>query len=81
LIFEKQLAPLEAFHLQLIHFEIHAEARNHVVKIAMLDPQLTQALDVLEQIGIDVALFVTHGGCLYVVLKTEVAPHRGDAIR
>jgi hypothetical protein len=27
----------------------------------MFDAQLTQALDILEQIGIDVAFFVAHG--------------------
>src|ERR1700722_10793610 len=60
LILEHQLAPLESLHLQLIHLEVHAESGNDVVKIAMLDAQLAQALDVLEQIGIDVALIVTH---------------------
>src|ERR1700676_3523487 len=60
LIFEQQLAPLEAFHLQLVHLEVHAETGDDVVEIAMLDAQLAQALDVLEQIGIDVVLFVTH---------------------
>jgi len=46
--------------LQLVHLEIHAETGNDVVKITMLDAQLTQALDVLEEIRIDVVLFVTH---------------------
>jgi hypothetical protein len=62
LIFEQELAPLQALHLQLVDFEIHAEAGNDVVEIAMLDAQLAQALDVLEQIGIDVVVvFVAHG--------------------
>jgi hypothetical protein len=61
LIFEQELAPLEALHLQLVDFEIHGEARNDVIKIPVLDAQLAQALDVFEQIGIDVAFFVAHG--------------------
>ena len=48
LILEHQLAPLESFHLQLVHLEIHAESGNDVVEIAMLDAQLPQTLDVLE---------------------------------
>jgi hypothetical protein len=61
LIFEHELAPLEAFHLQFVDFEIHGEARNDVIEIPVLDAQLPQALDVLEQIGVDVAFFVAHG--------------------
>ena len=36
-------------------------ADDDVVEVPVLDAQLTQALDILEQIGIDVAFFVAHG--------------------
>jgi hypothetical protein len=61
LIFEQELATFEAFHLKFVDLEIHAEARNDVVEIAVLDAKLAQAFDVLEQISIDVAFFVAHG--------------------
>jgi hypothetical protein len=61
LVLEHELAPLQALHLQLVDFEIHAEARNDVIEVAMLDAQLAQAFDVLEQIGIDFVVFVVHG--------------------
>src|ERR1700761_5280925 len=65
LILEQELAPLQAFHLQLIGFVVHAQARNDVVEVAMLDPELTQTLDVLEQVGIDVALFFVAPGVAF----------------
>ena len=37
------------------------EPANDVIEIPVLDAQLAQALDVLEQIGIDVAVVVAHG--------------------
>src|SRR5260370_42571050 len=58
LILEQELAPLEAFHLQFIDFEIHGEAGNDVIEIAGLDGQRPQALDVFEPIGFYVAFFV-----------------------
>jgi hypothetical protein len=67
LILEQQLAPLEAFHLQFVDFEIHGQARDDVIEIPVLDAQLAQALDVLEQIGIDVAFFVAHGVAAFVM--------------
>ncbi len=78
LVLEQELAPFEAFHLQLVDFEVHGEAGNDVIEVPVFDAQLTQALDVLEQIGIDVAV-VAHGS---LVLLVEIAaPHRSDAIR
>jgi hypothetical protein len=62
LILEHEFAAFETLHLQFVDFEIHGEARNDVIEITVLNAQLAQALDVLEQIGIDVAFFfVAHG--------------------
>src|SRR6266403_2633659 len=60
LVLEHQLALLQAFHLQFIDLEVHAEAGNDVVERAMLDTELAQAFDVLEQVGIYVVFFFGH---------------------
>jgi hypothetical protein len=39
LIFEQQLAFLEALHLQLIEWAVLDNPRDHVVEVAMLGPQ------------------------------------------
>jgi hypothetical protein len=45
----------------------------------MLDPQLAQAFEFLEQIGIDVAFVVAHGVAAFVILEAMAAPQWGDA--
>jgi hypothetical protein len=75
LVLEHELALLQALHLQFVDLEVHAESGNDVVEIAMFNAQLTQALDVLEQIRIDVGFFVAH-----LIFYAICPPHGDDAI-
>src|SRR5690606_19527273 len=54
LVFQQQLAFLQAAHLHLIDMDIHVQPRDDLVQVAMLDAQLAQFLDIAEQLAINV---------------------------
>src|SRR5690606_9228978 len=54
LVFQHQLALLQAAHLHLIDMDIHVQPRDDLVQVAMLDAQLAQFLDIAEQLAINV---------------------------
>ncbi len=63
LVLEQQLALLEAPHLQLVGAHVHLQLRDHLVQVAVLNAQLSQFLDIAEQLAIDVVfVIVRHGG-------------------
>src|ERR1700722_9065361 len=59
-ILEHQLAFLEAFELQLIDMNIHRQALDDLVQVAMFDTQLPQFLDIAEQVAVDVVFLIAH---------------------
>src|SRR5262245_30655204 len=61
LVLEHQLALLEAPQLQLVDVDVEREPADHVVEVAVLDPELAQALHAREQLGVDL-FFVGHAG-------------------
>src|SRR5581483_789882 len=61
LVFQHELALLEAFELQLIDVHIEREAGDHLIEVAVLDAELAQLLHVAEQIAVDVVFDFRHG--------------------
>src|SRR5580658_93334 len=59
-VLEHQLALLETFELQLIDMDIHRQARDDLIQIAMFDAQLPQFLNVAEQVAVDVVFLIAH---------------------
>src|SRR5262249_30496386 len=54
LVFQHELALLQPLQLQLIGVDVHRQARDDVIEVAMLDAQLAQLLHIAKQLAIDV---------------------------